>query len=338
MSEIFNIGDRVKFKGDAENTPLQETVIAWSNNDARQAIIEHPEGHSGCEIPNRGLHPESLYCFVQFSKIELIERAVTLETVSKQMEKKRPLDPAFFPLSQVLKLIKEKRPTEDHEILTKIINVCEQDEEEKKAIAKAKDAELHKQQMDDIASGKNLQNIKNAEILAPSVAERLSQEEQQRQNIIAILADAEKKGVLIFNGADVYHFDKLIFSETGGFIANAIGLANYFQNVPTEFAEFCKNQMLSVHKNMNEDEFKLSGDEVIELKNDVNDSLSVEKRLEPLTKLKGIGNASINEILKLYDTNEKLDTLADKLRSGESGLGIILAGKLLKFVEDGVKF
>lgn len=332
MSQIFNTNDRVKFKGDAENVALEETIVAWSNNETRQAIIQHPDGHSGSEIPNRGLRPDGLYVFVQFSKLELIEKAITLETVSNEMEKKRPLDRPFIPLSDVLKLIKERRPAEDHELLTKLINICEQDEEQKKAAQKAKDADLHKKQIEDIESGKNLENIKNATVLAPSVAERLSAEEEQRQNIVEIIENAVEIGAVKFDGPEVWHFNNLIFTETGGADANAIGLANYFQNVPTEFAEFCKNQILMLPKRMDTIE---SDPEVLE---PVNETRSAGKRLEKLNDLKGIGKASLAQIANLYGTNAKLDTLADKLQSGDSGLDVILAGKLLKFVEGGLKF
>lgn len=141
----FLIEDKVSFKGSVDLDPIEETVVSWVDNKSRQAIIEHPDGHSGEEIPGRGLDPKKFYGFVKTDHLEyvLVEgeagaRDVVAEEVAEnntagagpasnaRTESSRaPSEKSEIVISESLRAFKNQLPAENHELIDILIQASD---------------------------------------------------------------------------------------------------------------------------------------------------------------------------------------------------------------------
>ncbi len=87
MIKEFQIDDTVSFKGNVDFDPIEPTKVAWVDNNTYQAIVEHPDGHTGDEIPGKGLNAKKTYAFVKTDHLEPFVASEESETTSDQAVK-----------------------------------------------------------------------------------------------------------------------------------------------------------------------------------------------------------------------------------------------------------
>jgi len=139
----FNIEDEVSFSGNVDFEALPKTTVAWIDNRARQAIIEHPEGHSGEEMPGYNLAKNLKYVFAKTDHLEpftsneeeihdvaaeRVEGAGPGENESKDLRTdgeigKVPEKPQVF-VSEALAQFKEGVHAHNHELINILIEAA----------------------------------------------------------------------------------------------------------------------------------------------------------------------------------------------------------------------
>ena len=147
MIKEFQIDDTVSFKGSVDFSPLDKTVVAWVDNRTYQAIVEHPDGHTGDEIPGKGLNSKKTYAFIKTDhldhykgeddtssedqpvkdvaaeKVEEVKEAPKQETTGEGPGNETPEKPVVV-VSEQLILFKENVSEQNHELIDILLKVA----------------------------------------------------------------------------------------------------------------------------------------------------------------------------------------------------------------------
>ena len=236
----FKPGDKVSFSGNAEYPEkLEETVVAHSNNEARQAIIEHPEGHDGDEFSNVDLDPKKKYLFVKTDHLELVEASETVETVVAEKVETKPTEPAYHPPSKILSVVAQSRPTTEDGIWQKLIALALKEEQKIKTAEKKEAEKIAEKEAEEKRKQEQERDQQNAALLSEGAQERLKKQAQELENIKSLVKRGIDAGYVVLDGRTAFIAGQPVYSEAeDDAIATVDGLANFFQNTRDEFSAF----------------------------------------------------------------------------------------------------
>lgn len=245
----FKKNDSVKFSGDLDMAPLEQTVVAHVDEAKHQIIIEHPNGHLGAEFTRLPLDPRKRYTYVKPADITLIGRPDTIETIVAEAVVEVNGESKVRPLSEVLAALKASRPEDDHEMLDGMISEAEYEEKSRdretveyqqqeaiKAEEKRRKEALATEQKE--AQDRAIRAdaaVKEAK-LDDETKERMINQEKEIQLLIETVNLLEKYGVIFFNEQTrVYWMNgaalNILVNEATD---RKRAIANYMQNTPDD--------------------------------------------------------------------------------------------------------
>lgn len=266
MIKDFEVGEAVSFLGNTDHESVDETVVAWVDNKMYQAIIEHPDGHSGGEIPGKGLEANKTYIFVKTDHLKELEdeNADEITDVTAEKVEEAPASaekasdtaeassvsagekPAVV-VSEQLQMFKENVSSSNHELIDLLIEKALEYERGDEAL----------EQKPTIPTGKPEPNKTTAEIIDEhaEMAKEIGAEDRKKKTedtISAIqelvIAGIEKGLIVVGKGTAVVNGNKdneaIAAFYQGQPLCTLIdkddtrSIAVYFYNVPDELAAF----------------------------------------------------------------------------------------------------